>query len=221
MAVTHEADPLFGAIAMERLRVPCLAEGQSTAQHERSASMSVSILPLLDASPVIQFHVASASTALLLGPLALYRKRRDRLHKISGYFWVLAMGMTALSSFWIHDFPVIGPFSPIHLLAVLVLWSLYKGMGHVFAGRIREHEIVMRSLYMNGLLVAGMFNFLPGRVTNRMVFGEASTLGYVVIALGLSAIVIAGVRRRRALKQPAPGPHVAKAGHSSLPLAHQ
>ncbi|MEP1587388.1 MAG: DUF2306 domain-containing protein [Tateyamaria sp.] len=183
--------------------------------------MSVTILPLLEASPVIQFHVASASTALLLGPLALYRKRRDRLHKVTGYTWVLAMGIAALSSFWIHDFPVIGPFSPIHLLAVLALWSLYKGMHHVFAGRIREHEIVMRSLYMNGLLVAGMFNFLPGRVTNRVVFGEAPLLGYVVMALGLSAIVIIGLRRRRALKRLALGPRVAAVGRSSLPLAHR
>lgn len=161
--------------------------------------MSLTLQPLLDASPVIQFHVASASIALLLGPLALYRKRRDRLHKITGYIWVLAMGITALSSFGIHSFALIGPFSPIHLLAILALWSLFEGMRHVFAGRIREHQAVMRGLYMNGLLVAGMFNFLPGRVTNRMIFGDASHLGYVVMALGLSAIAMSAVRRRRAL----------------------
>ena len=68
--------------------------------------------------------LAAALVAHFLGPFALDRARRDRLHKVLGYTWVLAMAITALSSFFIHSFPVIGPFSPIHLLALFALWSL-------------------------------------------------------------------------------------------------
>lgn len=181
--------------------------------------MSLTLQPLLDADPTIQLHVLAASAALLLGPLALYRKRRDRVHKITGYVWVLAMGMVALSSFWIHTFPMIGPFSPIHLLAIFALWSLYEGMRHVFAGRIREHQEVMRSLYWHGLLLAGAFNFLPGRVMNRMIFGDMPQLGYVVLALGLAGIFAHGVLGW--VKRRAPARRGPKSGRNSQHLARQ
>ena len=93
----------------------------------------MTLTPLINTDPVIQLHIASALLALLLGPIALYRTRRDSLHRWTGYLWVGAMFTVALSSFWIHHFGVIGPFSPIHLLAVLTLWSLVDGMRHAFA----------------------------------------------------------------------------------------
>ena len=158
----------------------------------------MSIAPLLQADPVIQIHVATASLALVLGPFALYLRKRGRLHKTLGYVWVLAMGITAMSSFGIHSFAVIGPFSPIHLLAVFALWSIYEAMRHVFAGRIHLHQIVMRNLYWRGVIIAGLFNFLPGRLINRMVFEDARALGYVVIALGIGALVATALRQRRA-----------------------
>ena len=158
----------------------------------------MTLTPLLNADPIIQLHVLCASIALLLGPVVLYRQRRDRLHKTLGYVWVFAMGLTALSAFFIHSFPVIGPFSPIHGLAIFALWSLYEGMRHVFAGRIQRHRLVMRSLYWNGVVIAGLFNFLPGRTLNRMVFDDARALGYVVIAVGLAGIVLVALRTRKA-----------------------
>lgn len=154
--------------------------------------------PILDADPVIQLHIIAACIALAVGPLALYSRRRDVIHKLFGYSWVLAMAVTALSSFWIHSFPVIGPFSPIHLLAVFALWSLYEGMRHVLAGRIAQHQHAMRGLYWHGLMVAGLFNFLPGRAINVMFFGDLPDLGYVVLGLGLTAIAVSVLRGRRA-----------------------
>lgn len=157
----------------------------------------MSLLPLIDATPIIQLHVGAAATALVLGPFALYRARRDRLHKIQGYVWVLAMGVVAVSSFWIHSFAVIGPFSPIHGLAIFTLWSLYTALRHVFAGRIALHRLVMRNLYWYGLIIAGLFNFLPGRTTNRIFFGQTPELGYLVLGLGLTGIAVVLLRGRR------------------------
>lgn len=182
--------------------------------------MQETFQPLLEAGPVIQFHVLAASTALVLGPVALYRKRRDRLHKVTGYVWVLAMAITALSSFGIDSFALIGPFRPIHLLALLALWSLFEGMRHIFAGRVRAHQTVLRGLYLNGLLLAGLLNFLPGRVTNRIFFASTPELGYVVIGVGLCAILLGAVRRRRMLKRlSVPAPHAATVARSFQPLA--
>lgn len=149
----------------------------------------MNLSPVIDASPIIQIHMCAALVAMGLGPIALYRRRRDRNHKVIGYIWVLAMALTALSSFAIHSFALIGPFSPIHLLACLALWSLWVGVAQIRAGQVAAHQATMESLYWRGLCVAGLFNFLPGRVVNRTLFGESSDVGYGVILLGGAALV--------------------------------
>ncbi|MEL7262317.1 MAG: hypothetical protein AAGK69_13125, partial [Pseudomonadota bacterium] len=46
--------------------------------------------PLLNASLPIQIHVALALMALMLGPVVLWRNRRDRVHRVLGYVWAEA-----------------------------------------------------------------------------------------------------------------------------------
>ena len=41
----------------------------------------MSFAPFLAASPTIQIHAIAATLALVLGPIAIYRDRRDVLHK--------------------------------------------------------------------------------------------------------------------------------------------
>lgn len=144
--------------------------------------------PILTAAPHVQLHVIAATLAIGLGPVAILRRRRDRLHKAAGYAWVLAMAVTAVSSFWITSFGVVGPFSPIHLLALFALWSLWVGMTRILRGDVSGHRSAMEGLYWRGLLLAGAFNFLPGRVVNRSFFPDQPELGFVVLALGLIAI---------------------------------
>lgn len=145
--------------------------------------------PYLSAPAHIQVHIVAALLALLLGPVALYRVRRDGLHKAIGYAWITLMAVVALSSFLITNFGVIGPFSPIHLLAILTLWSLWAAVRHARAGRIAAHRIVLRNLYWYGLIIAGLFNFLPGRGTNRVVFAGREELGLWVIAAGMTLLL--------------------------------
>ncbi|CUH76627.1 DUF2306 domain-containing protein [Tropicibacter naphthalenivorans] len=148
----------------------------------------MSLTPFLDAAPIIQTHALAATVALGLGPVVIYRQRRDRLHKVLGYVWVLAMAFAALSSFGIRAYAVLWIWSPIHLLSVMALWSLWRGMAYAFQGNIRGHLMTFRSLYWRGVLVAAVFNFLPGRVVNRMFFNDMREAGYIVIALGLAVI---------------------------------
>ncbi len=150
----------------------------------------MTLTPFLTAPLHIQLHATAAIIALVLGPLALYRTRRDRLHKITGYIWMLAILVTALSSFAITSFGVIGPISPIHLLSVLALWSLWRGITTIRAGNLAAHRATLRNLYWRGMMIAGLFNFLPtGRMVNRTVFPDRPELGWVVIGLGLAAMV--------------------------------
>lgn len=158
----------------------------------------MTLVPLYTADPIVQFHVVCALFALVLGPVALYRRRRDRVHKLLGYSWVCAIASVALSSFGIHSFAVIGPFSPIHALSLFTLWSLYEGLRLILSGRVIGHRIVMRNLYWYGLCVAGLFNFLPGRTMNKVLLGGQDGLGYVVTGIGLGLILLAVLRGRRA-----------------------
>ena len=145
--------------------------------------------PFLSAPLIVQLHALAAVIALGLGPLLIARRKRDTLHRALGYVWVLAMGGAALSSFGIHDFAVLGPFSPIHLLAVLALWSIWVGLRTIWRGDVEAHRHAMRSLYWRGVLVAAAFNFLPGRVVNRTFFDDARAWGFVPMALILALIL--------------------------------
>ena len=161
----------------------------------------MTLTPLLDASPAIQIHVALAMLAIGIAPFALLRKRRDRLHKTLGYIWVVTMAGVALSSFGIHAFAMIGPFSPIHLFAIYTLWSLWRGLRHALRGDYRAHRATYQGLYWYGLLVAGSLNFLPGRRINQMMFGGNDGLGLVLVgALALALAVYHLNRRWRAVR---------------------
>jgi uncharacterized membrane protein len=64
-----------------------------------------------------------------------------------------------------------GPWSPIHLLSVLVLVTLPLAVWHAHRHRVRRHRSAMISLYAFGLIGAGVFALLPGRVMHEVVFG--------------------------------------------------
>lgn len=151
----------------------------------------MTLTPLLSAAPHIQIHALAAMIALVLGPFALYSRRRDLWHKVIGRVWMGAMLVAVLSSFLILDMGLIGPFSPIHLLSVLALWAMWSALRAIRAGQVARHRATLQGLYWRGVVVAGLFNFLPtGRVVNRMVFPDKPELGYWVIGLGLAALAV-------------------------------
>lgn len=143
--------------------------------------------PILTASPQIQIHVVAALVSIILGPFALLRVSRDKWHKRAGYVWVIAMLTTAISSFFILEGRLIGPFSPIHGLSIFTLWSLWQAIRLVRAGNIAAHRATMRSLYFWAMGVAGMFTFLPGRRMNSMLFGDTPEIGF-----GIAVVLIGG-----------------------------
>ncbi len=157
----------------------------------------MSLQPFLDAPAHIQLHAAAATLSLILGPIAIYAKRRGALHKTIGYIWVVAMFTVAVSAFFIHSFALIGPFSPLHGFAILTLWSLWSGINHARRGNIAAHKATFASLYWFGLLIAGLANFLPGRTSNRAVFESNDALGFVVIGVGAAVLVLRVLWMRR------------------------
>ena len=111
----------------------------------------IDLQPFLNAAPIVQTHIGAAVCAVGVGPLAVFRRRRDGWHKLLGYFWVVAMATLAVTSFFITGLRP-GQFSAIHLLSILVLVSLARGLWLIRHRRIRAHAIHMQALYLQALL---------------------------------------------------------------------
>lgn len=155
-------------------------------------------IPTLQTLPAdVAVHLVAAVCAIALGPVALYRRRRDVWHKITGYAWVTAMAVTAGSALWLHAqvLPIIAGFGPIHLLSIWVLYILYRGVQAARLGKIADHQSQMRGLYWTGLIVTGLLTFLPGRTLNRVFFPQTPELAYLLIASGVGLIGIVVMRR--------------------------
>ena len=143
----------------------------------------MTLAPLENASFAIQIHVAVAVLAFLLGGLVLFRTKGDKAHRMAGKIWVVLMLLVAITSFFIHTIRLVGPWSPIHLLSIITLWSLYSGIRAVRRKRILEHRRTMQSLYLGALVIAGGFSFLPGRIMHEVFFvGQNPWVGVIFLA---------------------------------------
>jgi uncharacterized membrane protein len=130
----------------------------------------MTLAPLLNASWVIQLHVAAAVTAFLLGIVQLSAPKGTLPHRGIGFVWIALMATVAISSLWIHTIRLWGPFSPIHLISIFVLVMLPIGLYRAHTHRVRDHRKAMLGLFFGGLVVAGIFTFVPGRIMHAVVF---------------------------------------------------
>lgn len=132
----------------------------------------MTLTPLLDTSATIQVHAFAATTAFGLGLAQLALPKGTIPHRAMGWIWVLLMLVVALSSFLIHQIRLWGPFSPIHLLSIVTLVTLPLAVMHARRGHVAGHRWAMLSLFVGGLVVAGAFTFLPGRIMHAVAFGS-------------------------------------------------
>jgi uncharacterized membrane protein len=131
----------------------------------------MTLAPLLDAAPAIQIHAAAASAAFLLGLVQFAAPKGTLPHRAVGWIWVTLMAVVAVSAFFIHELRLWGPWSPIHLLAIVALVTLPLGVWHARNHRVPRHRTVMVSLFLGALVVAGLFTFVPGRLMHKVLFG--------------------------------------------------
>jgi uncharacterized membrane protein len=125
--------------------------------------------PMLKASPTIQIHAAAATASFLLGLGILFLPKGTGLHKPLGWTWVGLMTVTAVSSLFIQAI-FQNSFSPIHALSAWVLISLPMGIAAVRRRNIKAHRKHMAGMFLGGMLIAGLFTFLPGRLMWDLFF---------------------------------------------------
>jgi uncharacterized membrane protein len=131
----------------------------------------MNIDPLIAAHQPIPLHALAALAATILGAAQLWAPKGTRIHRRVGWIWVGLMTFVAASGFFIHSLRVIGPFSPIHLLSVFTLASLWHAIRAARRGNIRAHRLTMVALFWMALILTGVFTFLPGRVMYQVVTG--------------------------------------------------
>jgi uncharacterized membrane protein len=131
----------------------------------------MSLEPLLSTPGVVQVHAFAAMAAFALGAVQLGAPKGTLPHRIVGWTWVALMALIAVSSFWIHDIRMVGPFSAIHLLSIFTLAMLPLAVMHARRHRVVQHRNAMISIFLGALVIAGLFTLLPGRVMHAVVFG--------------------------------------------------
>jgi len=118
-------------------------------------------------SAALIIHLATVLPALPLGAYLLVRRKGDPLHRVLGRIWAAMMVVTAISSFWLRSN---GSLSPIHIFSVMTLISIPVSIAAIRRGNIVRHRGAMTGMYI-GLVVAGGFAFLPGRLLHSWLFG--------------------------------------------------
>lgn len=132
----------------------------------------MTLAPLLNASPAIQFHAFAAMAAFALGLVQLAAPKGTLPHRAIGWAWVALMAVVAVTAFFIHEIRLWGPWSPIHLLAIYTLIMLPLAVLHARKHRVVNHRNAMISIFVGALIIAGAFTFLPGRVMHAVAFGQ-------------------------------------------------
>ncbi|HEY2033463.1 MAG TPA: DUF2306 domain-containing protein [Rhizomicrobium sp.] len=136
----------------------------------------MTLLPLLHAPLAVRIHVATVVPAAIIGTwLIFFSGKGMPWHRALGYTYLTLMSFTAITTLWIHQLMPNGPFfglSPIHLLIPLVLFGVYSALQGARTHNIARHRYAMLSVYIGGILIAGGFTFVPGRIMHAVVFGH-------------------------------------------------
>ena len=114
-------------------------------------------------------HLAAVLPAVLIGVAQLLMPKGTRTHKAFGWAWVAAMGLAAVSSFWIFGINSGGRFSVIHLLSVFVLFNLAAAIWFIRRGNVGAHRKFMIGTLL-GLFGAGAGALAPGRFLHQLLF---------------------------------------------------
>lgn len=139
------------------------------AQGVEAVRMRVNLSPLLEAAPVLQAHVMGAITSFLIGAALLIGVKGRTFHRVFGYAWIVAMTVTAVSSFFLIGLNG-NSYSLIHLLSGWTVIVLPMALAAARRRDIKAHRKQMTGLFVGGMVIAGLFSFLPGRFMWHLFF---------------------------------------------------
>jgi uncharacterized membrane protein len=155
-------------------------------------------------------HVVAALFVLAVGPVQIFRRRRDRIHRAMGLLWVAAMYYVCVSSFWIVSE---GHFTWLHGLSAFTIMTVTLGLVSAIRRNIRSHRGNMIGSYV-GIAVAFAFAVgVPGRAIPRLLQEDAPTAVYVAGLVVLSVAAVSfSLKRGGTPRSPAAKQNAASSG---------
>lgn len=161
----------------------------------------MNLAPLLDAPLAIQIHVATVIPAALIGPYMFWARKGTPVHRLMGKIWLGLMVVAAASSFFIHEINLLMGFSPIHLISAYVLVGAWLAYRSARQHRIGAHKRQVLGLYLGGIVGAGAFTLLPGRIMNKVVFtypqswpDAGKLLFFIAVMAGITLMLLLAAR---------------------------
>ncbi len=123
--------------------------------------------------PLAYAHLATVLPAFAIGTYMMIARKGDRFHRLLGKGYMLLMLTTAIITLFMPA--LVGPrllnhFGFIHLFSVLAIWSVPSAYVAARKHDIKSHRSSMIGLYVGGLIIAGGFAFMPGRLLHRWLF---------------------------------------------------
>lgn len=134
--------------------------------------------PLLNASLAIQIHFLTVVPAFFIGTwLIFFSTKGAPFHRLLGKAYMVLMATTAIAAIFIKSF--VGPsievagleLGLIHLFVVVTFVGIFNAIRGLQLGNIKRHQHAMIGTYIGGLLIAGGFAFMPGRIMHSIFFG--------------------------------------------------
>ena len=140
----------------------------------------------------IAIHAIAATGVVLLGPIQIIRRTKDRKHRFIGRSWVILMYFVCTSGMFIYS--LTGSFTIFHALAIWTFISTTLGVFAIRRGNIRRHIGMMVGSYL-GALTAGIFAaVVPGREIPQLAVSDPgllwSLIAVIIVAVTTWAIFV-------------------------------
>ncbi len=118
-------------------------------------------------------HLATVLPCFLIGAWLLVRRKGTTVHKRLGRAYAVLILFTALVTLPMPA--AVGPrllnhFGFIHLFSLLVLFSVPAALYSIRRGNVAAHRGHMVGVYVGGILIAGTFALMPGRLLHGWLF---------------------------------------------------
>jgi len=119
-------------------------------------------------------HLGTVFPAFLIGTFLLLNRKGSPAHKVLGKVYMSLMLVTALVTLFMSAEvgpTLLGHFGFIHMFSFLVFYYVPTAYLAIRGGNIKKHRDSMIGLYVGGILIAGGFTFVPGRLLHSWLIG--------------------------------------------------
>ncbi|WP_346037225.1 DUF2306 domain-containing protein [Brevibacterium picturae] len=138
----------------------------------------------------IAIHALAASGVVLLAPVQIIRRTKDRKHRWIGRSWVVLMYLVCVSGMFIYTLS--GSFTIFHALAIFTFGTTTVGVIAIRRGNIRRHIGMMIGSWLGALTAGAFAAIIPGREIPQLAVADPGLLWGAVAAIVIAATVWVG-----------------------------